>query len=159
MRRLLVLAALVLSGLAVFAGTAPANSIRKCIPNREAGIETINHVTMIVYCGSAKVTLVAAGKTTKYSGGACYKVAGTLNVDIGKFTTLHHAPLYTAFLLVIPAAGDGTFNLAVLNIQHKGQKDLSANKIHVVVKGKRSRGTFSGKFLNGPKFTGSFTCK
>jgi hypothetical protein len=159
MRRLLVLAALVVSGLAVFVPTSPANSIRKCIPNREAGIEVTNHVTVIVYCGSAKVTIVAAGQTTKYSGGACYKVAGSLNVDIGKFTTLHRATLYTAFVLVIPAAGDGTFNLAVLTIQHKGKKDLSANKIHVVVKGKRSRGAFSGKFLGGPKFTGSFTCK
>jgi hypothetical protein len=159
MRRLLVVAALVVSSLAVLAGPSSADSIRKCIPNREAGIETKNHVTVIVYCGSAKATIISAGKTTKYSGGACYKVAGTLNVDIGKFTTLHHAPLYTAFLLVIPAAGDGTFNLAVLNIQHKGQKDQTANKIHAVVKGKRSRGTFSGKFLSGPKFTGSFTCK
>jgi hypothetical protein len=159
MRRLLVLAALAASGLAVFAGTSPADTVRKCIPNRQAGIEVKNHVAVIVYCGSAKATVRAAGKTTRYTGGACLRIAGTLNVGIGKFTNLSYPPLYTAFFLVVPAATDGTFRLAVLTIQHKGKKTLTANRVRVVVSGKRSRGTFSGTFLKGPKFTGSFTGK
>jgi hypothetical protein len=159
-RRLVVLAVFAVAGLGVFAGTSSADSVRKCIPNREAGIEVKNHVTAIVYCGSAKVTLLTGGKTTRYSGGACLRVAGTINVGMGKFTTIGHTPLYTSFYLRAPAGSDGTFNLGVLTVQSKG-KSLNANKVKVVVTGKRSRGTFSGKFVDGSKskFTGSFTCK
>ena len=155
-----MVAAFAVAGLGVFAGTSSADSVRKCVPNREAGIEVKNGVTAIVYCGSAKATLVAGGKTTRYSGGACLVVAGTLNVGVGKFTTLGHTPLYTSFFLVIPAAADGKFKLAVLTVQSKG-KSLHAANVTAVVTGKRSRGTFGGKFLDGSKskFSGSFTCK
>ncbi len=56
------------------------------------------------------------------------------------------------------ATGDGTSRLGVLTLQSKG-KELDAAKVKVVISGHRTRGTFSGKFQKGPKFTGSFTCK
>jgi hypothetical protein len=157
-RLLVVLAVVVASTLALNAATAPANTFRKCIPNREVGVEIINHVTLITYCGSAKTTFKSAGKTTTWTNGMCLRIAGAMIVGFGKFTTVSHTPISTAFYLVIPAVDDGTFKVAVLKIQHKGQT-LSANKVTAVVKGHRTRGTYSGKFLNGPIFAGSFTCK
>jgi hypothetical protein len=159
-RALVVLAVLVAASFAVNASAAPEKVVRKCIPNKEAGIERIGVVTLITYCGSAKATMKASGKTTTYKAGACLKIVGDLIVGFGKYTTqVSPTALSNAFYLVIPAPGDGTFKSAVLTLQKKGQKAKAANNVKVVVSGKRSRGTFSGKILNGPKFTGSFTCK
>ena len=47
----------------------------------------------------------------------------------------------------------------MLHVQHKGKLETLANNVKVVVKSNLSRGTFSGKFDKGAKFTGSFTCK
>jgi hypothetical protein len=159
-RALVVLAVLVAAAFAVNASAAPAKVIRKCIPNREAGIERIGFTTLITYCGSAKATMKSSGNTTRYTGGACLKIVGNLIVGFGKYTTqVSPTALSNAFYLVIPATGDGTFRQSVLTLQKKGQKARAANNVKVVVSGGRSRGTFSGKILNGPKFTGSFTCK
>ena len=159
-RALVVLAVLVAASFAVNASAAPTKTIRKCVPNKQAGIDRIGFTTLITYCGSAKATVKSAGKTTKYTGGACLKIVGNLIVGFGKYTTqASPIALSNAFYFVIPASGDGTFRNAVLTLQKKGQKARAANDVKVVVSGSRSRGTFSGKILNGPKFTGSFTCK
>jgi hypothetical protein len=158
-RRLALVAALAVAALGVLTGSSSAGTAEvRCMPNKSVGVRIVNHVTVVVYCGSAKLTIKSAGKTTRYSGGACYKVAGSLNVGLGKLTTLGHTPLYRAVLLVIPAVGDGTYRLAVMTVQQKG-KQQAANKVRAVVMGNRSKGTFSGKFQKGAKFTGSFTCK
>ena len=158
-RLLVVLAVLVGSSLALTTATAPANTVRKCVYNKLAGIEVINKVTLITYCGSAKTTFHSQGKTTNWKGGACLKPPSALIVGFGKFTNISHDPISDAFYFVIPLSGDGASRLAVLTVQHKGQTTKIANNVKVVVKGGRSRGTYSGQFLNGPKFTGSFTCK
>jgi hypothetical protein len=159
-RALVVLAVLVAAAFAVNAAAAPTKTIRKCIPNKQAGIDRIGKTTLIVYCGSAKATMKSGTKTTKYVGGACLKIVGDLVVGFGKFTSLvSPVALSNSFYLVIPASGDGTFNQAVLTLQTKGKTAKAANRVKVVVSGNRSRGTFKGKILNGPKFTGSFTCK
>ena len=47
-----------------------------------------------------------------------------------------------------------------MTVQHKGKNPLVAGNVKAVVAGKRTRGTFSGKFAaTGATFTGSFTCK
>ncbi len=159
-RALVVLAVLVAAAFAVNASAAPTKTIHKCVPNKQAGIDRIGFTTLIVYCGSAKATMKSGTKTTKYTNGACLKIIGNLVVGFGKYTTqASPIALSNAFYLVIPATGDGTFRQSVLTLQKKGQKARAANNVKVVVSGHRSRGTFSGKILNGPKFTGSFTCK
>jgi hypothetical protein len=157
-RRLAILAALTVAGLSLFAGTSSARSEGKCIPNKQAGVFIVNKTAVLVYCGTAKMSIKSNGKTTRYAGGACYKLVGTLNVGMGKWTTIGHAPLYSAVLLVLPAPGDGTYRIGVITIQKKGRPTLAANHVKAVVKAHRSKGTFSGKFLKGAKFTGSFTC-
>jgi len=159
MRRLALLAVLAVSALGLAAGSSSADTYRKCVYNKEAGTLVHNHIAAIVYCGSAKATLQSGGKTSHYTGGVCLDLVGTMVVGIGKYTTGSHAPLYTAFFLVMPLPQDGKSGLAVLTVQHKGQKTLSAGHVTAVVSGKRSRGTFSGKFTTGAKFSGSFTCK
>ncbi len=162
-RVFLVLAVLVAASLALTAATASSELIRKCIPNKEAGTERTNGATLITYCGSAKLTIKYSGKTYKWGGngtGMCLKIVGDLIVGFGKSTTFASPkPVSVSLVMTIPAAGDGTFNSATLEIQHKGQKTLDSSHVHAVVKDKRSRGTFSGTFLHGPKFSGSFTCK
>ena len=160
-RRLFVLAALVAAALSVLAAPSPASSakvIRKCVPNVRPGLEVDGRTNVILFCGSARATVRYKGVAYRFSNGACYKAAGSLNVGIGKYTTVNHTPFYKAVYLVAPAAKDGTFELGVLAVQSKG-KELGAAKVKVVVSSKRSRGTFTGTFRNGPKFTGSFTCK
>jgi hypothetical protein len=58
----------------------------------------------------------------------------------------------------VAATKGGTFKDGVLTLESKG-KALDALNVKVIVAGKRSHGTFSGKFAKGPTFTGSFTCK
>jgi hypothetical protein len=158
-RALVALAVVGVSVLALSAAAAPAAG-RKCIPDKQAGIQTVNHVTVIVYCGHADGTFKGTIKTTKYTKGACYETVGNLIVGFGKYTTPSHPiALYDSFFLVTPATKDGTYRLSVLHIQHKGKKEALANDVKVVLKDKLSRGTFSGKFTNGLKFTGFFTCK
>ena len=159
-------AVLAASALAVGTASAPARPLLgKCIPDQQAGIQVVNHVALVVYCGHAKLTLKTgentATQTTKlWTNGMCLKTSGNLTVGFGKYTAiLHPIALANSLVLVIPAAGDGTFRLGVLTIQRKGKKADVADKVKVVVKGKRSRGTFSGKFPKGATFTGSFTCK
>ena len=159
-RVFVILAVLVSTSLALAATTASATTIRKCIPDREAGTERIGSVTLIVYCGHAKLSIKYGGKTITWKNGMCLKIIGDLVVGFGKFTTFATPkPASVALVLTIPAAGDGTFKLATLEIQQKGKPNLDASHVHAVVKGKRSRGTFSGTFVHGPKFSGSFTCK
>jgi hypothetical protein len=159
MRRLFVLAALAAAALSVFAGSSSARTIRKCKPNVQPGLEVVGRTTVIIYCGSATVNVKFGGKTYKFANGACYKAAGSLNVGVGKYTTISHAPLYQALYLVAPAPQDGTYKLGVLSVQFKG-KSLDASHMKMIVKGKRSNGSFSGTFVKGgPKFTGTFSCK
>ena len=163
MKRAFVLAALVAASvLAIGAASAPARSLGNCIPDRQAGVKVVNHVALIIYCGHAKVTVKEGSKVTRYASGKgmCLKTAGNLTVGWGEYTAiLHPIALSNALVLVVPAAGDGTFRLSLLTVQKKGKKAIVANNVKVVVSGKRSRGTFSGKFTNGTKFTSSFTCK
>jgi hypothetical protein len=159
-RVLLALTALVAVALALTAATASATVIAKCIPNKRAGTERIDGATLITYCGSAKLTIKSAGKTTQWKNGACLKIVGDLVVGFGKSTTVAAPkPVSESLVLIIPAAADGTYKLATLEIQHKGQATKNASHVRAVVKGHRSRGTFSGTFLHGAKFSGSFTCK
>ena len=162
MKRLLVLAAvLAASALTVGTASAPARVATKCIPDAQAGIQVVNHVALVVYCGHAKLTVKTAGQPKKlWTNGMCLKTAGNLTLGFGKYTALlHPIALSNSLVLVIPASGDGTYRLGLMTVQKKGQKATVADKVKVVVKGKRSRGTFSGRFLKGASFTGSFTCK
>jgi hypothetical protein len=158
-RRLVLLAALVAAAFSVSAGVSSAKVIQKCVPNVRPGGEIVNGASIRIFCGSAKATIHAGGVTSKRSNGACYTEAvSSLVIGLGKYTRPGPAPLYPAMFLAVAAAKDGTFNDGVLTFQSKG-KTLNAGHVKVVVRGKRSYGTFSGQFIKGPKFTGSFTCK
>jgi glutamine amidotransferase-like uncharacterized protein len=159
MRRLLLPAALVVACLAVFAGASSAKVISKCVPNVRPGIQVVNKLTIRVFCGTAKATVHAGGITYKRSNGACYlEAVSSLVIGLGKYTGTGIKPLYPALFMAIGAPKDGTYHSGTLTLQRKG-KILTSNNLTVVVSGKRTHGTFSGKFEKGPSFTGSFTCK
>jgi len=157
-RRLVVMAVLVAAAFSVAAGVSSAKVIQKCVPNVRPGTEVVNGVTVRIFCGSAKATVHAGGITYKRSNGACFPTPASLTIGIGHFTTVGNKALYPSFFMVVGATRDGTVHTGVLYLQSKG-KTQNAGSVKVVVSGKRTRGTFSGKFLKGPKFTGSFTCK
>jgi hypothetical protein len=163
-RALVALAAAAVSVLALSTAGAPA-ALNKCIPDKQAGIQIVNHVAVIVYCGHAKATVksgndTATQTTTVWTKGSCLKTAGNLILGFGKFTSIREpVPFFNAFYLVVPATQDGVFRLSVLQVQRKGKSTTVANNVRVVVKGQLSKGTFSGKFQTGRKFTGVFTCK
>jgi hypothetical protein len=160
MKRLLIVLAVLCTSIAALTAGSSSAAGRKCVPDKQAGVEIVDHVAVIIYCGHAKATLKTPAGTTHYTKGACYRTAGNLLVGFGKYTTFSHPKaLFNAFYLVVPASKDGTFRLGVLHVQHKGKLETAANNVKVVVKNKRSRGTFAGKFEQGAKFTGSFTCK
>jgi hypothetical protein len=164
MRRVfLVLAVLVAASLALTASTASAKVVRPCIPNKQAGLGREGTTNLVLYCGSAKLTIKSAGKTTKWGGngtGMCLKLVGDLVVGFGEYTTTSSPKaIHSSLVLIIPAPSDGTYKLGTLQVQHKGQATKNAANVHAVIKSKRSRGTFSGTFLHGAKFSGSFTCK
>ena len=156
----MLVAAIAAAALALNVASAPARTLGKCIPDKVAGVQIVNHVALIVYCGHAKLTLKQGTKVTRWTSGMCLKNAGTYTVGFGKYTAvIHPIALSKSLVLTAPAPGDGTYRLSLLTIQTKGKKARVANNVKVVLKGKRSRGTFSGKFTDGKKFTGSFTCK
>jgi len=159
MRRLFLLIALAAAAVSVLAGTSQAKTVRPCKPNVQPGLEIVNKTNIIVFCGSAKTTVKFGDKTYHFTDGACYKAVGSLNIGIGKYTaTATHPPYFTSLYLVAPATQDGTYRLGVLTAQIKGKAYTSA-KVKVIVKAKRSRGSFAGKFDKGLTFTGTFTCK
>ena len=160
MKRLLVSLVLVAASVAALTAGGSSAAGRKCIPDKQAGVMIVNNTAVVVYCGHANATVKSGGKTTLYAKGACFKTAGNLLVGAGKYTSYSRPKaLFNAFYLVIPAFKDGTYRLGVLHVQHKGKLETLANNVKVVVKSKLSRGTFSGKFDKGAKFTGFFTCK
>jgi hypothetical protein len=160
-RALLLAAAVAATALAMNVASAPARSLNgKCVPDRTAGVQIVDHVALIVYCGHAKLTLKQGTTVTHWTKGMCLKGAGTYNVGFGKYTAiLHPIALANSLVLEAPAPHDGTYRRALLTIQKKGKTAKVAGNVKVVLKGNRSRGTFSGKFPSGVKFTGSFTCK
>jgi hypothetical protein len=158
MRRLALVAVLAAAGLGVVASTSTAATPgpTKCIPNQKIGFFVKNGAAVYVYCGSARLTITSAGKTIRYSGGACYRPGAGLEVGFGRFTQAGHLPLYNAVWFVIPGTKNGTYRRAVIAIQHKGQKVQAASGVKAVVRG--PRGTLSGKFSKGAPFIGSFSC-
>jgi hypothetical protein len=158
MRRVLVLAALAAACLSVLAGVASANVIQKCVPNVRPGVEVTNGTRYRLFCGSARAIVHAGGVTSMRSNGACYRVPGSMTVGLGRLAITGSKPDSPAFYLNVGATGDGTYRIGVVELQSK-RNALNASKVKVVISGKLTRGTFSGKFQNGPTFTGSFTCK
>jgi len=160
-RALLLVAVLAASALAVGTASVRARSlVGNCVPDKQAGAQLVNHVPLIVYCGHAKLTLKQGTKITHYTKGMCLRPPGNLIVGFGKYTAISHPiAVGNSFVLIVPASGDGTYRLSQLTIQTKGKRAKIANNPKVVVKGKRSRGTFSGKFPDGKRVSGSFTCK
>jgi hypothetical protein len=158
MPRLALAAVLAVAGLGVLAGPSAAATPgpSKCVPNVRMGFFVKNGAAVYVYCGSARLTITSAGKTTRYSGGSCYRPGRGLEVGVGRFTQGARVPLYNAVWFVIPGTKNGIYRRAVIAIQRKGQKVQGASGVKAVVRG--PRGTFSGKFPKGASFTGSFSC-
>jgi hypothetical protein len=159
MTRIVFLLAVCAVGTLVWAGSSAGKSgaYLPCVPNKKLGVKSYGKVRVVLYCGSAKATVHMQGKTVHFSDGLCFRVPGNFEVGIGKYTS-QGSPKFKAFLLNAPAFGDGTFRNQVIHFQLPGKDYLSA-KNKVVIAGKRTRGTFSGKLMSGVLFNGSFTCK
>src|SRR5579885_1892843 len=161
MRRLVACLVLGAAGALAWAAASPGalELKRPCKPNSAPGLITTSIVRILVYCGSAKATVHLGGHTYRFSGGACYRFPNGLSVGIGKLTeTASVKPKYRAFWLSTEATKDRTIRDAVVRIQ-VGGREVGSTKNTLVLKGKLSRGTFTGVFTTGGRGSGSFSCK
>jgi hypothetical protein len=158
MRRVPVAAALAAAVFAALAASSSANVIEKCVWNARPGTEVVNKAAIRIFCGPAKATVHAGGVTSKRSNGACYKAPGSVTLGLGKYSVAPYTPIAAGLLLVIPAPKDGRYSNAFLTLLSKGKSSV-ATKVKAVLSDNRSRGTFSGTFVHGPRFTGTFSCK
>jgi hypothetical protein len=154
-------------GVLVWTGSSSGTTAsgRPCIPNKKIGVKLYDRTPVAIYCGSAKATVHVQGKTYKFTDGLCFRVPSSFLIGVGKLTTFG-TPKFKAFYLTAPATKDGTFHNQAIRYQLPG-KDYTSATNKVVISGRRTRGTFSGRLTLGPprglklgaKISGSFSCK
>ena len=126
-----------------------------CVP----GTKTIGGAPARVFCGPAKATVKAAGKTHTFANGECLKGSG-LTVNIGTLSFAAKSKL-SYFGLSLPTAKAGTYlgKKVTLSFNAGGQRQsLSTSAAKVVVKSGLRGGSFSGKDFSGRAVTGTFSC-
>jgi hypothetical protein len=146
----------ILTALAVFAlagsalaSAAGATSTTTCNP----GVRMIDGAMARVFCGPAKATVHAGGKTLVFAGGLCEKSGGGYAVNLGTFT-LKSTSKRAYFGLLIDKPKPGKYTRQSLSYRLNGvRRSVFANVTLKTLKG----GTFSGANSNGP-VTGSFSC-
>ena len=74
-RALLLAAAVAATALAMNVASAPARPLASnCVPDKQAGVQIVNHVALIVYCGHAKLTLKQGSTVTHWTKGMCLRI-------------------------------------------------------------------------------------
>jgi len=120
------------------------------------------------FCGPAKASIHAGGKTFSIRGGACDKTSGWLAVNIGEVVigqTAKTKPEYFGLAVGRGAVGsgpvaskDGVYHSAVVGFVHQGTGPALRGNATVTLSHGRTRGTFSATSLDGDTVTGSFSC-
>jgi hypothetical protein len=160
---LLAAAALV---LALAASSGAASRRAACTP----GIVKFGGVTARVFCGPAKATLKASGKTLRFSGGSCERTGTYVTVNIGTVVlgqTTKRKPDYFgldvgayAGASTKPATHDGVYRGGVIAADFAGKAYLvRGDTARITLAGGRTRGTFTSTLLfGGGSVSGTFSC-
>jgi hypothetical protein len=144
---------------AVVASPGAAAADAACGPHQLRG------ATVRTFCGSARATVVVAGKTIRIRGGACEIVNASgitaYTVNAGTYTIPRAKPRATSF----SAAGSelkpgGPYTGWLVNFQTPGRQwTLRPTTTKVTIGAKGRSGTFSGTLYEGGKTAkGSWSC-
>jgi hypothetical protein len=161
-RTAFVVAALIAVASAVFVASAFSAAASAACPPKTT---KIGGKTAVVFCGSAKSTARAAGKSFSFRSGTCVRQgSSTFFLQMGTIggptapSGLQSRPLF--YLLADPSKLSTTQSLLYWIVD--GKRYSAAPGTHVTFSPSRASGTFSGKLARGSAgsgaFTGSFTC-
>lgn len=163
-RRIALLStALIALASTVFVASGPSANSASCLPKTT----TIGGKHAVVFCGPAKVTARAAGKTFSFKSGSCVRQgASTFFLQMGTIggptakSGLQQTPLF--YLLTDPKTRSTT--QAILYWIVDGKRYGATPGSRVTFTASRKSGSFSGTLARGPQytgngpFTGTFTC-
>lgn len=151
----------VAAACALAAGAAPAAAQTCPHPG------TVNGVSVLIYCGSAKATVKVGATTFTLKNGLCKKAVGNFYLSFGDVVTQQtkHAP--DSFLVIAgssakPATHDGSYSGTTVMMTRKG-KGYLADALTLTLSHNTKAGTLAGTIestTSSAKFAfhASFTC-
>jgi hypothetical protein len=71
---------------------------------------TINGISVLIYCGSAKATVKMGSQTFTLKNGQCKKAAGNFYLSFGDVVTQQVKKAPDSFLVIATASKDGTYS-------------------------------------------------
>lgn len=126
------------------------------------GPRKVNGVKVVVFCGPAKASLRYATTRLNFQSGACARAkSGAWAINIGTATVAPAKPKFKYFGITIgKLRGDRTYKNVSVGFQWRGTY-YGLTGASVTLKGKASRGTFTGRLDKGahPNVSGSFSCR
>lgn len=140
----------------------PASAAAKCHP----GVHKVGSAEARTFCGKAQSTVSLPGRKVALRGGSCKRTSNYFTINIGTVVlspTAPNPPNYFGLTVGKPAGSqpagkDGTYvDDAAISfvIKHKRYSVINPT---VVLKGARTRGSFSGTLLSGGPVSGTFHC-
>ena len=148
-----VVAAAAAAAIAVAAAAAPSAAARTaaCAP----GVRTVDGSPARVFCGPAKATVHAGGKTIAFTGGLCERSGGMYVLNIGTFFAGGSKSPRPYFGLLIAKPKPGSYKSQSLSFRSGG---VSRSSLADVTLKTLHSGTFSGRLIGGGQVAGSFSC-
>lgn len=128
---------------------------------------TVNGISVLIYCGSAKATVKVGATTFSLKNGLCKKAVGNFYLSFGDVVTqpTKHAPdslLITAGSSAKPATHDGAYTGTTVMLTRKGKSYLGNPLTLTLTHGTKAgtvTGTIEPTLTNGKfAFHASFTC-
>jgi hypothetical protein len=151
----------VAAACALAAGAAPAAAQTCPHPG------TVNGVSVLIYCGSAKAAVKVGATSFKLENGLCKKAVGNFYLSFGAVVTQQtkHAP--DSFLVIAgssakPATHDGSYSGTTVMLTRKGKSYL-ADALTLTLSHTTKAGTLAGTIestTSNAKFAfhASFSC-
>lgn len=140
----------------------PASAAARCHP----GVHKVGSAEARTFCGKARATVTMSGRTVTLAGGSCKRTSDYFTINIGTVVlspTAPNPPNYFGITVGKPAGSqaagkDGTYmddGAISFVIKHKR---YAVTNPTVVLKGGRTRGSFSGTLFSGGHVSGTFHC-
>jgi hypothetical protein len=109
------------------------------------------------FCGPARATVKAAGKTFTFANGTCTLSGGYFNVNLGSITLPPAKPRFTYLGIDVKPPHAGTYSNQIVSWQEPG-RGYSVVGGTVTVNAGLKGGSFSGQLLTGGAASGVFSC-
>lgn len=123
---------------------------------------TVNGVSVLIYCGSAKATVKVGVTSFKLENGLCKKAVGNFYLSFGAVVTQQtkHAP--DSFLVIATATHDGSYPGTTIMLTRSGKSYVS-DAVTLKLSHGTKAGTLTGSMESTttnakPAIHASFTC-